>query len=119
MILERMGHPPDSYDVCDHENRVKLDNRRSNLRPATFKLNAENRDQTRITGRPRTLPDAEPRPCALCEVTFTPRRKSPKQKFCSKKCQRRAMLKYDDSDEQRRRSNLRWERERSVAGDAT
>jgi hypothetical protein len=40
-------------------------------------------------GRPRTLPDADPRPCAECATEFTPRRKSPGQRFCGRPCQRR------------------------------
>jgi len=39
-------------------------------------------------GRPRTLPDAEPRPCKGCGKAFTPIRKKWKQQYCSQFCQR-------------------------------
>jgi len=42
-------------------------------------------------GRPRTLPDAQPRPCQWCGAIFTPVRKKWKQRFCGLVCQRAAI----------------------------
>lgn len=41
VILERMGFK--NFKQTDHINRVKSDNRRSNLRPATISQNQQNR----------------------------------------------------------------------------
>jgi hypothetical protein len=38
-------------------------------------------------GRPRTLPDPEPRACEVCGVVFTPLRKKWKARMCSLACQ--------------------------------
>lgn len=50
---------------------------------------------------PRRLPDPEPRDCARCGETFTPRRKSANlgQRYCGRDCARRA--RTDDPDLQR------------------
>lgn len=42
-------------------------------------------------GRPRTLPDAQPRQCEWCGAAFTPIRKKWKQRFCGLVCQRAAI----------------------------
>ena len=47
------------------------------------------------SGRPRTLPDPEPRQCEWCAVIFTPVRKKPRQRFCSELCQRRWRCRPD------------------------
>lgn len=91
-IARRMGVDMKSTDVIDHVNQNKHDNRRENLRPATYRLNAINRTFSKPPGRRRVLPDPEPRNCAACGTTFTPRRKSPDAKYCSRDCQRRANL---------------------------
>ncbi len=61
-------------------------------------------------GRPRTLPEPEPRVCPICEVVFTPERKKWKQRFCNRDCARRNNLKYDDSEAQSSRGYDRHER---------
>jgi hypothetical protein len=109
VVLERMGFPPGSYECADHINRDRLDNRRDNLRPATFALNAQNREHGR-KGAPRVLPDPDPRPCAACGDLFIPRRKSAnlaKAKFCSRDCQRGATFIHT-SERQSERAKRRW-----------
>lgn len=104
-ILARMGHP--DAEQGDHINRDPRDNSRANLRPATLAINLENRDMTLLTGRPRTLPDAEPRACRRCGVVYTPARKKWRSIYCSAQCQRSSVMTYD-SESQRKRSITRW-----------
>lgn len=42
-------------------------------------------------GRPRKLPDVQPRHCERCGVMFTPIRKKWKQRYCGFVCQRAAI----------------------------
>lgn len=84
-----VGHR--DFEVADHVDRNPMNNSRSNLRVATYKLNAQNRVWTSAPGHQnRRLPDPEPRDCGFCGVSFTPRRKTANlgAKFCSRKCQR-------------------------------
>lgn len=66
-------------------------------------------------GRPRTLPDAQPRPCEWCGAVFTPIRKKAGQRFCTVLCQRRWTCRPEANAELARRSKykrgaaLRWE----------
>lgn len=41
-------------------------------------------------GRPRTLPEPQPRACAHCGTVFTPKRSKWRQKYCSLACNGRA-----------------------------
>lgn len=93
-VLERMGHPPGSYEACDHRNRDPLDNRRANLHPGTHQDNADNRDlhaYGATVGRPRVLEEHPERACAECDRAYRPRRKTAaaNSRFCSRLCQRR------------------------------
>jgi uncharacterized OB-fold protein len=58
-------------------------------------------------GRPRTLPDAQPRPCEWCGTIFTPIRKKAKQRFCSALCQRRWRCRPEVNAEIARRSKFK------------
>ncbi len=85
--------PPESSRICAHCAQ-SFKPERSSIRYCS----------TRCAGlAKRTLPEPEPRPCRCCGKTFTPPRKYPKRAYCSASCQRRACLKYDDSDTQTRR----------------
>ena len=58
------------------------------------------------SGRRPTLPEPEPRGCEWCGVVFTPRRKSPKQRFCSRLCQRRWRCRPEENAELSRRTRF-------------
>ncbi len=66
------------------------------------------------SGRKPTLPEAAPRACEWCGITFTPPRKRAKQRFCSRLCQRRWRCRPDANRELSRRTKwrrggrLRW-----------
>jgi hypothetical protein len=58
-------------------------------------------------GRPRTLPDARPRPCQWCGAVFTPIRKKWKQRFCGLVCQRAAIgMAWTDGVPGKKREHL-------------
>ncbi len=58
----------------------------------------------RKRGRPRVLPEPEPRPCEWCGTVFTPARKKAKQHFCSGLCQRQWRCRPEVNAEVARRS---------------
>lgn len=55
-------------------------------------------------GRPRTLPDAQPRACIRCGVVFTPPRKRWRQQMCSLDCQKAAFRDKGNEPEPRSRA---------------
>lgn len=55
-------------------------------------------------GRPRTLPEPQPRPCEWCGAIFTPLRKKANQRFCSVLCQRRWRCRPEANRELSRRT---------------
>ena len=57
-------------------------------------------------GRRPVLPEPEPRACAWCHAVFTPRRKSPQQRFCTRLCQRRWRCRPDEQLARSRRSRI-------------
>lgn len=65
-------------------------------------------------GRPRTLPDPDPRACEWCGLIFTPERKKYAQRFCSVLCQRRWRCRPDENAKLARKTAvargnaLRW-----------
>ncbi|HZV03589.1 MAG TPA: HNH endonuclease [Gemmataceae bacterium] len=55
-----------------------------------------------------SLPEPEPRSCEWCGTIFTPVRKRPKQRFCSRLCQRRWRCRPEANAELARLT--RWKR---------
>lgn len=68
-------------------------------------------------GRPRSLPDPEPRECEWCLEVFTPRRKSANltAQFCSRLCQRRWRVR-DNAELSRRTAEARGNTLRAPEG---